>query len=138
MSDEIDPLANFFNVPAVIATKSLPTVSEVQNELEADFDSARSNLQELITDAQESYRALSGLVKQMQSPRGYDALAKLIGSVVIANKALLEIHKNRQDVDRPDLNNSSVTHNTLIMTTAELGARIKAARDEMETNGKSS
>jgi hypothetical protein len=135
MNEEIDPLANFFNVPAIIPTKTLPTVSDVQNELEADFEAARNNLNELVIDAQDSYRALSGLVKQMQSPRGYDALAKLIGSVVMANKALLEIHKNRQDVDRPDLNNT-VTHNTLIMTTAELGARIRAAREEMEENGK--
>jgi DNA relaxase NicK len=133
MSDEVDPLANFFNVPMVIETKSnQPTVEDVQNELEADFETARNNLQEMITDAQQSYRSLSSLVRQMQSPRGYDALAKLMGSVVIANKALLEIHKNRQDVDRPDLNNATITNNTLIMTTAELGARLNAAKKTLE------
>jgi hypothetical protein len=128
-SNDEDPLDKFFNVPAVVEEDAqLPAVVEVQSELEEDFTIARTNIQEAVDHAQVAFKELSGLAKQMQAPRAYDALSKMLSSVVIANKALLEIHKNRQDVDEPIVPQVTHNHNTLIMTTAEMQARIEEAK----------
>jgi hypothetical protein len=134
MKDNTDPLDNFFNVPAIVEDEpQLPAVTQVQTELQEDFDIARTNLNEAVELAQQAYKDLSSLTKQMQSPRAYDALSKLLGSIVAANKAVVEIHKNRQDVDDVPIP-QNITNNTLVMTTAEMQEYINEARNRLEEN----
>lgn len=134
-----DPLDSFFNVPALVEeTPTLPQVTDIQTELDEDFDLARANIQEAVNQAQVAFKDLASISKQMGQPRAYDALSKMLSALVIANKSLVEIHKNKQDVDAPITpTNITHTHQTLIMTTAEMQARLSEVKKQLdeENNG---
>ncbi len=131
MSQEAnDPLDNFFNVPAVVEEPSVPTVTGVQSILDEDFEVARTNTREAVEIAQRALKELAGISTQMQQPRAYDALSKMIAAVTQSTKAMMELHKHKQDVTDPEANAPVEyhTHNTVIMTTAEMQQRIDDAR----------
>ena len=135
--DNIDPLDTFFGVPTVIETEEEPShpIATIQSELQEDFADARTNIKEAVELAQVAMNDVARMAKQMASPRAYETLAKLLSSVVMSNKQLVEMHKNKQDVDDPEGNNAHITHNhnTIVMTTAEMQARIEEARDNLKS-----
>lgn len=116
-------LSDIFNLPASIPNSNaqlevLPSITEVRSELQQDFDSAREKLIDIAEISSTFVSEMSRLSKSTQSPRMYEILSKAIMASVIANKAVIEIHKNKQDIDEPLRN--TVTNNTMILTTAEL------------------
>lgn len=133
MDSNPDPLDSFFNVPALVEECVPAQVTNIQTDLDEDFALARANIQEAVDQAQVAFKDLAKISKQMQQPRAYDALSKMLSALVIANKSLVEIHKNKQDVDAP-ITPTTVTHThqTLIMTTAEMQARLSEVKKQLD------
>jgi len=89
-----------------------------------DFDMARSNIREVITNGSEAIFKLTEIAEQSQHPRAYEVLAKLMDSVVNANKELLELQTKIRTIQASDspINEraQSVTNNLFVGSTAEL------------------
>jgi predicted transcriptional regulator len=110
----------------------IPTNSFVSNIIAAahddsataDFDMARSNIREVITNGSEAIFKLTEIAEQSQHPRAYEVLAKLMDSVVNANKELLELQTKIRTIQASDspINEraQSVTNNLFVGSTAEL------------------
>lgn len=140
-SDNADQhLDDFFDVesvPAVIEEEpSLPAIIENKTELQEDFDLARKNISDIVEMTQEAMEEMIKIAKQMGSPRGYEAYAKLLNSAILANKGLVELHKNKQDVDDgPAVPAHHVTqHNTVFMTTTDMQRKLEEARKDFEAH----
>lgn len=133
---EANPLANFFGIEAVddetppSMTKAL-TTSNVQNEIDQDFELARTNITNAIAVTADALEDIARIAKQMEQPRGYDSLSTMLAQFVRANKTLLELHRDRQDVDAVAAP-QTVTNNTIIMTTAEMQKHISDMRKELD------
>lgn len=145
--DAFSSIMNYTAEPStdiVEATQS--NVEKIETQLEQDFDVARDNLKDLTVLAQEAVGKMAKLAHQLQEPRAYDTLSKVIASAVIASKALVELHKNKQEGKDPTElvpTQPSITNNTIFMTTDQLQQRMEsvyqdAASKQLEYNhGKS-
>lgn len=102
MNDENnkDPISESLNI--------LPftPIEEVKNELipvgedsvDADFDSVRSNIHDMIQTASDAITDLALIAKQSQNPRAFEVLAKLIETSAKANKDLIEIQEKMKNI----------------------------------------
>ena len=90
----------------------------------ADFDMARSNIREVITNGSEAIFKLTEIAEQSQHPRAYEVLAKLMDTVLQANKDLLELQSKIREIKNVDEPNNAhaknVTNNLFVGSTAEL------------------
>jgi hypothetical protein len=89
-----------------------------------DFEMARSNIMEVINNGSEAIFKLTEIAEQSQHPRAYEVLAKLMDSVVSANKELLQLQTKIREINASDSPISekaqSVTNNLFVGSTAEL------------------
>lgn len=89
--------------------------------LDKDFDDAREALTKTMATATKSLEDFAKLASQLQDPRSYDVLSKLIASSTTAAKALLEIHKHKKDGKEDNgAEGAQVTNNTVIMTMEDM------------------
>lgn len=112
------------NLPAVVEDGVFENVPE----LDQDFKLARDNLRDLAEISQEAMIEFARITKQMQDPRAYGTLAKLLTASILAQKAVVEVHKNKvegKDGEEKDSPIQHVTHNTLVMTTDQMLAMLE-------------
>lgn len=108
------------------------TIEQVHDEVDQDFEEARENLKEITEITKGALKALAHIAKDSEQPRSYDALSKLVGAAVLANKAVVEIHKNRKEgKDDGEGSGGGTVNNNLFLTTAEFQKRV-----EQYENGK--
>lgn len=95
--------------------------NDPRSDMERDFDSAREALANTVTTASEGLEEFARLAKQMQDPRSYDVLSKLIAASTTAAKALIEIHKYKKE-SKPEneAEGQKVVNNTVIMTMEDM------------------
>lgn len=125
---EILNYAEFQEIPSTeVATIDPHPNAEILTNLEVDFEDARENLRELSDLTQEAVREMARLAGQLQEPRAYDALSKILATAVTANKAMVELHKNKIEGKDGAQPAATVTNNTLIMTTDELQKKLENA-----------
>lgn len=130
-----DAFSSIMNYTAEPSTEIVETsnVEKIETQLEQDFDAARDNLKDLTILAQDAAAKMAKLANQLQEPRAYDTLSKMIASAVIASKALVELHKNKQEGKDPTElvpMAQTVTHNTIFMTTDQLQQRMEDVYQE--------
>ena len=111
-------LSNISHVQAVGVVDGATRVND-------DFNFARENLLEIITNGNEAIATIMQLADQSQSPRFYEVLAKLMATVSDANEKLLEIQKRIRDINKSETNKTQTIQNTLIITTDELQKMLK-------------
>lgn len=111
------------------------TVEQVQDEIEQDFQESREKLKNIAEIADSALEDLAHIAKDSEQPRSYDALSKLISAAVQANKAVVEIHKNRIEGKEGEGSNGPQTvNNNLYLTTAEFQRRLEQMEDGEENN----
>ncbi len=109
------------------------TIEQVQDEVDQDFQEARENLKEIAEISKGALGDLAYIAKDSEQPRSYDALSKLISAAVIANKAVVEIHKNRKEGrDEEGEGGQTTINNNLYMTTAEFAQRLEQLENDDE------
>lgn len=88
-----------------------------------DFETARANILTTIDVSTKAINALANLADQSQNPRAYEVLAKLIDSIVQANRELLELQTTIREIEAADepINNQAktVNNNLFISATTE-------------------
>lgn len=109
----------------VVVEGEVMDVEQVQDEVDQDFAEARENLKEIADITKTALGDLAHIAKDSEQPRSYDALSKLVGAAVIANKALVEIHKNKKEGKDDGSVGPTTVNNNLYMTTAEFQKRLE-------------
>jgi len=101
-----------------------------------DFSYARANVHEVVENGKDALSKLAIIADQSQNPRAFEVLAKLMDSVVAANKQLLDMQeqiKKISQADRPNDPTARVVNNNLFVgTTAELSNIIKNVRNQQD------
>lgn len=89
-------------VTAIDATTSLTILSNTQDDqnMEDDFELARSNLKELAEMGKDVIEDLILLAKQSDQPRAYEVLANTFNTMAALNKDLLEIRNKKSEIKR--------------------------------------
>ena len=99
-----------------------------------DFTYARANVREVVENGAEAIVTLSNIAAQTQNPRAFEVLAKLMDTVVSANRELLDMQqKIRKIADANDHHNDgpkTINNTMFIGSTAELAKMI----DDMDKN----
>lgn len=104
-----------------ISAKNKPLIP---TQVSDDFDHARANLYDVISQGQESLNDLVELAKQSQNPRAFEVVSTMINSLVVANEKLLDLQKKKKDLDG-EKGGAKTVNNTLVVTTAELQRLLK-------------
>jgi len=98
-----------------------------------DFEMARSNIHEVISNGTYAIEKLSQIADSSQHPRAFEVLAKLMDTMLQANKDLLELQKQIREIDAADTPTNeeakSVTNNLFVGSTAALQKVIENVRN---------
>ncbi len=94
-----------------------------------DFEMARANIYEVIHNGQTAIETLGEIASQSQHPRAFEVLAKLMDTMLNANKELMNLQSKIREINNIDspINEKakSVTNNLFVGSTAELQRMIK-------------
>jgi len=124
-------------------SKAISTiVSTARNDsAKEDFTFARANIREVVENGNDAISKLAVIADQSQNPRAFEVLAKLMDSMVAANKQLLDIQQQIRTIEKADMphneeakkNNGSI----FVGSTAELQIFINNQNktSEGESNG---
>ena len=139
MSDEEkdDPIANSLNLqPYTETLNSLETLKAkaLDDSARNDFETARANIYEVIESGKEALFNLSMIAESSQQARAYEVLAKLMETIIDANKDLLDLQTKIRDINTADtpLNEKAKTinNNLFVGSTAELQKVLKELKNK--------
>jgi hypothetical protein len=123
MNDD-DPIGKALGLPEKNNIITNIVASAYDNSAKADFETARSNLRQVIENGNEAIFKLNEIAEQSQHPRAYEVLAKLMDSMVNANKELLQLQTKIREINISDSpmheKAQNVTNNLFVGSTAEL------------------
>ena len=99
------------------------------NSAKKDFEAARANIYEVISTGQEALDKLAEIAGQSQHPRAFEVVAKLMDTMVNANKELLELQSKIREIDASESSTISeaktINNNLFVGSTTELQKMIK-------------
>jgi len=119
-------------ISEALGINPLPTSSAVQNIIATahndsamnDFEAARANIHEVIQNGQEAIFKLGQIADSSQHPRAFEVLAKLMDTMLQANKDLLDLQTKIRDINAVDAPTNAqaknITNNLFVGSTAEL------------------
>ena len=126
MTNDNDPIGKALNLsPLPTDMKVKEIVSKAHDDsAKNDFEMARSNIHEVIQNGVFAMEKLSQIADASQHPRAFEVLAKLMDTMLQANKDLLQLQKEIRDIDNASQPSNekaqSVTNNLFVGSTAEL------------------
>ena len=131
-----DPLGKALGLPQIQQDPIKNIVAKAHDDsAKNDFEMARSNIHEVIQNGVFAMEKLSQIADSSQHPRAFEVLAKLMDTMLQANKDLLELQKQIREIDAADAPTNdqakTVTNNLFVGSTADL----QKAIEEMK-NGK--
>jgi hypothetical protein len=132
-----DNLNDEFDLPiqeiVVLPPKEITTSEDLH--LDADYREIRANLKDLIKRGAEAIDGILLVASETQQPRAYEVVATVIKSVADANKELLAMHKQMQDIKKSSpiatKQSGQITNNSIFVgSTSELQALLKGRLDQ--------
>lgn len=127
-----DKLSQVFDMAPIEKQEVLPAVQQevVNQSLESDFETTRSNLHSLLQQGQDAlYHALE-VAKQSEHPRAFEVVGGLVKHLSDVNTQLLDLHKRKQSISGPSKKDPAVTNNNAIFvgSTSELSKMLNDLR----------
>jgi hypothetical protein len=114
--------------------QELVPVVEETNDVEADFNHARTNIKSLIRKGDDAIDKLLLVADASEHPRAYEVAANLIKTMADLNKDLLDIQKKRKDLNGTSRQTESgpinVDKAVFVGSTTELIKMIKNNKEE--------
>ena len=111
--------------------------SSHDDSAKADFEMARSNIHAMIENGADAMFKLAQIAESSQHPRAFEVLAKLMDTMLNANKDLMELQSKIRTIEAADspMNEQAKTinNNLFVGSTAELQKAIA----EMKNGGSS-
>jgi hypothetical protein len=137
MNDDEDEIGKSLNLnPIESSIKTIESLKAKAHDDSAknDFEQARANIHETIQTGQDALFKLSLIAESSQHPRAYEVLAKLIDTLLNANKDLLNLQTKIREINSADtpLNDKAKTinNNLFVGSTAELQKVLKELKDK--------
>lgn len=120
-------------IPKNIQEITVKKVSEDKtNDLDRDYDTVRSNLQDIISRGSEAIEGILMVANESQNPRAYEVVSQLIKSVSEANKELISLHKEMKEIKKDVVRGPSTVNNSIFVgSTKELQQLIKSKKKEL-------
>jgi hypothetical protein len=133
MNANNDPLSKALNLaPMNDSIKSIVAKAH-DDSAKNDFEMARSNIHEVIQNGTFAIEKLAQIADSSQHPRAFEVLAKLMDTMLQANKDLLELQKSIREIDTKDtpVNDQAktVTNNLFVGSTADLQKVIEGMKN---------
>ena len=132
-----DPIGKALNVePFEQTTRAVETLKAkaYDDSAKNDFEMARANIHDAINTGQDALFKLSMVAESSQHPRAYEVLAKLLDTIVGANKELLGLQTKIREIDSIDSPISdkaqTVNNNLFVGSTTELQKVLKDLKNE--------
>lgn len=138
MSEEAnnDPIGKALGVTPMSnsSTTISNMVAEAHNDsAKNDFETARANILTMIESGQDAMFKLTKIAEASQHPRAFEVLAKLMETMLQANKDLMELQKDIREIDSADnpINSQAKTinNNLFVGSTAELQKMIEQVKN---------
>ncbi len=112
--------------PSISTDLIIPQEAKVINpsvERDVDYAYARDNLHDIIDAGKDALDRMKTVAMQTNVPRAFEVLALLLNTIVDSNKKLLDLHKQRQDLEikekeqlnKPETAKQNVTNNNLFV-----------------------
>jgi predicted transcriptional regulator len=126
MTANNDPIGNALNLSPLSTENTVKNIvaSAHDDSAKNDFEMARANIHEVIQNGVYAMEKLSQIADASQHPRAFEVLAKLMETMLQANKDLLSLQKDIREIDAKDapINDEakSVTNNLFVGSTSEL------------------
>jgi len=123
-----DPIGNALGVTPLISNASAAInnllISSHDDSARADFEKARSNIHTLIENGNDAIYKLAQIADSSQHPRAFEVLAKLMDTMLAANKDLMELQTKIRTINAADSPISeqakTINNNLFVGSTAEL------------------
>lgn len=122
LNDNMNKILDITPSAVVLDTISVPATSVGTLDVSDDFTVARNNIRNIIERGDDALECALELAKESEHPRTYEVVGQLIKVLVDANKDLLNIHKQRKELNTTESESSSknVTNAIFVGSTAEL------------------
>ena len=125
MTQNNNPIFNALNLPNVSNDHVKAIVAKAHdNSARTDFEMARSNIHEVIQNGSYAIEKLAQIADSSQHPRAFEVLAKLMETMLQANKDLLDLQKQIRVISAADAPTNEeakqITNNLFVGSTADL------------------
>ena len=130
-------LSDTFDVHDVVDVPSTE-ISVIENKkpeeasLESDADAVRDTLYNILKQGEEAFEDLKRIAVAEESPRSFEVLNSMLGTLSDISMKLLEVHEKKAKIQKQTavaegpVNNGTVNNNTVFVgTTAELQDMLK-------------
>lgn len=111
-----------------VITKDGEIITPPNQKVENDYDTARTNLRELLTTGKAALEHALEVAKSSEHPRAFEVVGNLMKQLADVNQQLMDIHQQKQKLDGPkEVSKKEVTNNNVIFTgsTADLNKMLK-------------
>ncbi len=114
----------------------LPATGEPKHtsgKIEDDYDHARDNLRELLTQGKSALETALSVAKQSEHPRAFEVVGGLMKQLADINQQLMDVHQQKKKLEEPSKGSTKeVTTNNAIFvgSTADLSKMIKKMTGE--------
>lgn len=120
--------------PAIIEEPAPPAiVSEGDDENLRDLEQVRQNIQGVMATGEEAMREMLEIAKQSEQPRAFEVVSTLMKTMLDANKDFADISTKKkfakEELNAPKQQETNITNNNLIVSTADLLKMIKGDND---------
>lgn len=130
-----DPIGKALGVTPLSVSDTINNlVAEAHNDsAKADFETARANILTMIENGQDAMEKLAQIATASQHPRAFEVLAKMMETMLQANKDLMGLQKDIREISTADspMNEKAKTinNNLFVGSTAELQKMIQQIKN---------
>jgi hypothetical protein len=119
-----NPIYNALNLSPIHDPVKAIVAKAHDDSAKSDFEMARGNIHEVIQNGTYAMEKLAQIADSSQHPRAFEVLAKLMDTMLQANKDLMELQKQIRAISASDTptneNAQQVTNNLFVGSTADL------------------
>jgi predicted nucleic acid-binding protein len=113
-----DPIGNALNLSPIDKSSGDKFVNDLiasahDDSAKQDFELARANIHSMIMSGQEAMETLSQIASSSQHPRAFEVLAKLMDTMLNANKDLMTLQEKIREIHRKKFYNQLLTSDRL-------------------------
>jgi hypothetical protein len=125
--EDKDPIGKALGVSPIPTISPMVSniIAEAHNDsAKQDFELARANIRNMIENGSEAMSKLAQIADSSQHPRAFEVLAKLMDTMLNANKDLLDLQTKIREINSADTPMSeqakTINNNLFVGSTAEL------------------
>jgi hypothetical protein len=119
-----NPIYNALNLSPVADPVKEIVAKAHDDSARTDFEMARGNIHEVIQNGTYAMEKLAQIADSSQHPRAFEVLAKLMDTMLQANKDLMELQKQIRSISAADAPTNEqakqVTNNLFVGSTSDL------------------